>query len=159
MERDLPDGLHLSAKHNLQINQINSTEDIMSSDDYAVIVQGLDKLDFLELEREITPTTLELKVVDEDEQKYGEPATIIAIAVIGNLVLPPLLAWLARHRRGITVTQNEDVELPDGTKLRRALTVTATESGPPSPETLDALAKMQRVPLKTLQDLFADAHS
>ena len=123
----------------------------------AEIVHGLDKVDYLALERELPQSSLDLEVLDEDEKTYGEPGTIIATAVIGSLVLPPLLVWLAGHRRGLTVTMEEEVELPGGTKIKQALTVTATESGPPSPETLEKLAKFQGVPLKELQDLFANA--
>lgn len=129
----------------------------MTSDNYSVIIEGLDKVEYLALEDELTQTNLDLRVIDEDEQKYGEPGTIIAIAAIGTLVLPPLLVWLARHRRKFTVTEQEERELQDGTRITRTLTITATESGPPSAETLEKLAKFQNVPLKQLQDLFANA--
>lgn len=129
----------------------------MVSDNYAVIVGGLDKVDLLALESEVTETKLELRVLDEDEHKYGEPGTIIAIAAIGSVALPLILVWLARKEIRIEVTMQEEVELSDGTKVKRALTVTASGSGPPSPETLEKLAKFQGVPLNQLQDLFGNA--
>jgi hypothetical protein len=121
--------------------------------DFALVVQGLDKVDLLDLESQVSKENLKLQVTDEDEQRYGEPGTLIAIAVLGNIVLPPLLVWLANHRRKFEVVEQEVQELPDGTKVTRILTVKATESGPPSPETLKVLSKFQ-VPLEKLKQLF-----
>lgn len=129
----------------------------MVSDNYAVIVGGLDKVDLLALESEVTETKLELRVLDEDEHKYGEPGTIIAIAAIGSVALPLILVWLARKKIRIDVTMQKEVELPDGTKVKQALTVTASGSGPPSPETLEKLAKFKVLSLNQLQDFFGNA--
>ncbi len=125
----------------------------MANNEYSVIVQGLDKVDLLALERELPEASLDLNVIGDDEHRYGEPGTIIAIALIGNLVLPVVLVWLTRYRRSFEIKEEEHVQLPNGGKSTRTLTVIAKESGPPSPETLEKLAKFKGVSLEQLKQL------
>jgi hypothetical protein len=125
----------------------------VTTNDFAIIVQGLDKTDLLDLEGKVSKENLKLLVTDDDEKRYGEPGTLIAIAVLGSVVLPPLLVWLANHRRKFVIVEQEVHELPDGTKVARTLTMKVTESGPPTPETLEKLSKFQ-IPLEKLNQLF-----
>src|SRR5262245_34264714 len=114
----------------------------MTDENYALEIQQLEKMDLLELEDELSDIKFDLHVVDENEQQYGEPGTVIGIALAGALALPPLLLWLARHRRKFEIIEQESSELPGGVKVTRRIVVRVNESGSPSPEVLEQVRKL-----------------
>lgn len=125
-----------------------STDETTTStiaDDFAVILESCEKLDLLDIESDLAEFNPKIHVVDESEHRYGEPGTLILIAIVGNLVLPPLLLWLANHKKGFKVSEQKEVTLPDGTRMKSSLTISVTESGPPSSEQLRELSKFPGV--------------
>ena len=113
--------------------------------DFAVILDNCEKLDLLDIERDLASFNPVIHVVDESEHRYGEPGTLLLIALAGNLMLPPLLLWLANHKKGFKVSQQKEVTLPDGTKVKSSLKISVTESAPPSSEQLRELSKFPGV--------------
>ena len=119
----------------------------MKPGNVAVQVEGLGKIDLLELETSLPSSAVKLHALDASEHAYGEPGTILAIVAAGSVLLPPLLLWLAKHRWGFTLVEDETVTLPDGTKVERRVRVTVRKSAPPTAEEIHALRKLSSVDL------------
>jgi hypothetical protein len=81
----------------------------------------------------------------ESEYRYGEPGTVILVALAGGLALPTLLLWLATHTKGFKLSKEVEVTLSDGTMLKSSLKVVVTGSTPPSDEQLRELSKFPGV--------------
>ena len=122
----------------------------MESSDVAVQVEGLGKIDLLELETAFPSSGVKLHALDAREHVYGEPGTVLALIAAGGLVLPPLLLWLAQRRWGFTLKEDETVTLPDGTRVERRVRVIIRKSAPPSAEEIEALTKLNSVDLKAV---------
>lgn len=131
----------------------------MAADDFALIVENLGKVDLLDMEATVADAKPTLHVIDEREGRYGEPGTIIVIMLVGSLALPPVLLWLARHRKGFKYTEQNEVTLPNGTKVKSLVKVSATESGPPSPAVLQQLRKFPGVDPTKLSEAYAQSTS
>lgn len=123
------------------------------ADDFAIVLDNWEKLDLLDIEKILVNP--KLHVIDESEYRYGEPGTLILIALAGSLALPPILLWLANHKKGIKVREQKEVTLPDGTKVKSSLHISVTESAPPSPNQLRELAKLGGIdPTQILAEFF-----
>jgi hypothetical protein len=119
----------------------NPTLPITTAADFAVILDNCEKLNLLEIEGDITGFNPTLHVVDESEHRYGEPGTLILVALAGGPALPFVLLWLANHAKGFTLSEDAEVTLSYGTTLKSSLRVIATESVPQSFEQLRELSK------------------
>lgn len=124
-------------------------------EEFAVILENCDKLDLLDIEADLAGFNPKLHVLDESEHRYGEPATLILIAV-GSLVLPPLLLWLANHKKGFKLSEQKEITLPDGTKVKSSLKVSVTESMAPSAEEIRALSKFPGVDPSKIAAAYGD---
>jgi hypothetical protein len=110
-----------------------------TADEFAIVVDNCGKLDLLEIERELSRFNPKLHVIDQNEQRYGEPGTILLVALIGSLALPPLLLWLAKHKKGFKISEKEKRTLPDGTEVESSRTISVIDSAPPSAQQLREL--------------------
>jgi hypothetical protein len=113
--------------------------------DFAVILDNCEKLDLLEIEGDIAGFNPTLHVVDESEHRYGEPGTLVLVALAGGPALPHVLLWLANHAKGFKLSEEAEVTLSDGTTLKSSLRVIATKSVPRSVEQLRELSKFPGV--------------
>ncbi|HEX7359706.1 MAG TPA: hypothetical protein VF283_04375 [Bryobacteraceae bacterium] len=114
-------------------------------DDFAVILDNCKKLDLLDIESDLASFNPKIHVVDESEHRYGEPGTLILIALAGNFVLPPLLLWLAKHRQGFKISEQKETTLPGGETVKSSLKISVTGSALPSSEQLRELSKFPGV--------------
>lgn len=124
-------------------------------EEFAVILENCDKLDLLDIEADLAGFNPKLHVLDENEHRYGEPGTLILIAV-GSLVLPPLLLWLANHRKGFKLSEQKEITLPDGTIVKSSLKISVTESMAPSAEQIRALSKFPGVDASKIAAAYGD---
>ena len=129
----------------------------MSDREFALVVENLGKVDLLDLESSLPGIESRLHIVDESEHRYGEPGTILAIMALGAIALPPVLLWLARHRQGITVSEESTTTLPGGTTVQKVVRISVTRSGPPSAEQLAELRKFPGVDPSQLAKAFGIA--
>jgi hypothetical protein len=139
-----------------KIPQMTADENASAStaQDFTVMLDGCDKLDLMDVESELAGLNPTLHVLDESEHRYGEPGTLALIALAGSLALPPLMRWLANHRKGFKVTEQREMTLPDGTKVITLVKVSVTESAPPSPEQLRELAKFPGIDVARIARAF-----
>jgi hypothetical protein len=119
----------------------------MDHEEFALIVENLEKVELLDLETTLAPAKPTLYVLNESERRYGEPGTIMIIMLAGSLALPAVLLWLARHRKGFDYSEKKNVTLPDGTEVTSLVKLRATESGPPSPAAIQQLKGLLDVDL------------
>src|SRR5215510_8284890 len=115
-------------------------------DQSTLVLENCEKLDLLEIERDLNSFHPTVQVVDESEHRYGEPGTLILI--VGSLALPPLLLWLANHKKGFKLREDKETTLPGGGKVKSCLKISVTESSPPTSEQLRELSKFGVDPAK-----------
>jgi hypothetical protein len=115
----------------------------MDDADFTLQIQNLPKMDLIEIDKRVLPDLdVELRTLDQSEERYGEPATLMAIIAVGTIALPALLLWLAGKRKKITVEDIQSATLPDGTKVKRVVRLKIGESGPPDPAVIEQLRKL-----------------
>lgn len=116
-----------------------------AAEEFVLLLENFDKLELLEIESAVAEADPQLHVVDEDEQRFGEPGTLMMIALVGTVALPPVLVWLASHRYGFRIEEKHELTLPDGSKAKSSVKISLSKSAPPSAEQLSALSKFRGV--------------
>src|SRR5437899_6785838 len=126
----------------------------MSTEEFELHIEGLGKLDLLQIEDSLPAnTTLDLRPVEEGETGYGEPATILAIAAAGKLVLPIVLLWLARERHAFELEETTTKSRNDVVTKRVRVTVRGSSLKPEVVKQLNAL--LPSTLLETIVDAFS----
>jgi hypothetical protein len=118
----------------------------MDLENMSLQLEGLGKLDLLQIQSAF-PAETRLETLDEREEAFGEPGTVIALIAAANLMLPALMLWLARKRWAFQSIKESKVTLPDGTQIESRVRLKLHKSGPPSAEQLKELAEMTDVDL------------
>ncbi|WP_299326420.1 hypothetical protein [Parasphingopyxis sp.] len=129
----------------------------MEDNSYALIVEGLDRIDALELVEGLGEDHFAAETLGDDDQRLGEPGTIAIIAAIGTVAMPPLLVWLARRKKWFRSSDVQEVTLPDGTTFRRVVKISVGAAKPPSAAELNELAGMTGTSASDLAKLLAPA--
>lgn len=129
----------------------------MEGDAFVLVVEGLDKIDALELVDELGEEDFNPATLSDDDQRLGEPGTIAIIGAVGAVALPPLMLWLAKRKKWFCFSEVHEVTLPDGTKVKRAAKMSIGATEPPSASELKALAGMTGTSASDLADLLGPA--
>jgi hypothetical protein len=74
--------------------------------------------------------------------EHGELATATAILILGMGTLRLLAAWLLQARRTQQINETIEIERPDGTRVKRSLSVDLSEVDEAEPAVLKALVDL-----------------
>ncbi len=103
---------------------------------------GLNKLDQKELEAELDPSVVAFDESIPEGGEHGELLTVTAIVLVGIVSLRLLAAWLLKTRRSEQLNETLEIERPDGTRIKRSLSVNLRGSEEPEAAVLKALTDL-----------------
>lgn len=123
----------------------------MSTPARLIRVQGLDKLDQLELDEQFEPGAVQFEESAMTDGKHGELVTT-AIVVVSVLGLKVLAAWLMKNRSGEKLRKTIEIVNADGSKRVETIEIDLRSSVAPNKTVLTELARLCNVDLGVLQD-------
>jgi hypothetical protein len=122
----------------------------MSTPALVIRVQGLDKLDQLELNEQFEPGAVHFEESVMSDGKHGELVTT-AVVVVSVLGLKVLAAWLIKSRTKEKFKKTIEIFSADGSKRVETIEVDFLSSTAPKESVLKELARLCNVDLGFLQ--------
>lgn len=111
-------------------------------EDTKLRLYGLNRLDKRELQQELDPSLLSFEEPVAEGGEHGELVTVTAIVLVGIVSLRLLAAWLLKTRRSEKLNETVEIELPNGTRIKKTLSVDLKGSDEPEAEVLNALTDL-----------------
>lgn len=131
----------------------------MSDKETIIRINGLSKLDRLELDQMIGSDNVTFEEDTLQSRKYGEPAMITAVITIAIPSIAALAVWALKHRSSESFEETIEIIRPNGEKEIKHIKRSVASSAPPSADMLQQLASIFRVDIKALTESFRSLSS
>jgi hypothetical protein len=112
--------------------------------DTKIVIRNLGQADYALLSKELGAQNIEPVSVERAPGQFGEPVTISVILAVGavtsvSAIAIGISAWLMKKRDSDILTQDFEIEYPDGRKERRHFSRKISNESATDPELLKAL--------------------
>jgi hypothetical protein len=127
----------------------------------SIRIEGLSHADMLELrdfqsQRKSPQSDITIGEVTLPPHKLGEPVTFFVIASLTAAGIGVVGAWLLKKRTKTDILYTSTVVDSDGTTRVETLSMSRSESDPPSPEFMEKLSSLTKLPVSGLEKLMTE---